>query len=120
MIDDVADRDAVALADTPLSRGFGTDALDAPDDLVTGDRRELAAPSRVHVTAEMVDVAVTQAGGFDPHHRAARLRVRHGEITQLPGLVAVEDDGAARLTTHGMTSSRSAFARGTARRNAAS
>jgi hypothetical protein len=73
-----------------------------------------------HMAAEVVDVAVTQTGRLDPHHRAARLRVGHDELTQLPRLVAVEDDRATLLATHATTSSRSALARGTARRNAAS
>src|SRR6185503_11955696 len=89
---DVAHRDPVPFLDAPLRRGFGTDPRDAPDDLVAGDRRELAAPSGVDMAAEVVDVAVTQTGRLDPHHRAARLRVGHDELTQLPRLVAVEDD----------------------------
>ena len=98
---------------TPHSAGgLRGDLLDAADDLVTGDRGELAAPGGVDVALEVVDVAVAQTGGLDPHHRAPGLRVGHREVAHLPGLVTVEDDCPA----HGALLRSGPSASGTARR----
>ena len=112
--DDVAHGDAVTLVHTPLLGSRGVDLLDAPDDLVTGNRGKLAAPRGVDVALEVVDVAVAEARRLHPHHRAPGLGVGDGKVAHLPRLVAVEHDCAA----HGRTSSRMAVARSTARRSA--
>ena len=84
------DGDAVARLETPATRRLVTDLFDNADRLVAGDHRQ--TQESVELAVVLIDVAATDAAGFDAHQRVIGTDARQIELLHFESFVADLDD----------------------------